>query len=51
MVDIRKMNEIELESLQQTFTILDTSPSGKKNIVNLRNLSLGEKAPETTVNM
>lgn len=41
MVDIRKMNSKDLEAILQTFTILDISPSGKKNVVNLRNLSLG----------
>lgn len=39
MLDIRRMNREDLESMQQTFTIMDVSPFGQKKIVNLKNLS------------
>lgn len=39
MVEIRRMNSKDLESLQQTFTIMDISPYGQQKIVNLKNQS------------
>lgn len=45
------MSKEDLESLQQTFTIMDFSPYGQKKVVNLKNLSNSQgKSHEVVVN-
>ena len=39
MLDIRRMGKEDLEALQQTFTILDKTPSGAQRYVNLKHIS------------
>jgi hypothetical protein len=47
MRDIKKMGAADLETMQQTFTILDHTPFGEKKVVNLKYINGGDAASKT----